>query len=336
MSLVVRKRGLLGNHIGSIISTEGNFSCLVSTAKESLFSGLSTIILRSATFNAATFNKDMRAKIVYNQNISKKKRIEAHHFIVNFISNSGDNKIKLLETIALCIVELQEKGIMAQGVIGPDGMGGKLYWHREYLEFIRNRKEDNAILEKELNEEFGAKSQGKFEFLKKMVEVCLENNSVITKPLKCNRSELFRRQSNIFCLNMILHFHLTHRYALEEFDNEKTSRLMAWIIPDFIQFCVKTVIDKFNPGFDTNLNTPGMLTQFYSEKLFEINNNYMTKKLASDGPDNIEGTLILQFARDIAGAAEVQELDQNFFDQVNNSYSSLNIKFYVLEFIDRK
>ena len=81
------------------------FMCVVTTAKNSLFEGLSTIVFSHA-------DGGMCAKLEYNDFLSKKLRQQLHTTVCEIIDAAGENGETLGSAVQASINKLQEKDFL--------------------------------------------------------------------------------------------------------------------------------------------------------------------------------------------------------------------------------
>jgi hypothetical protein len=85
-----------------------SFSCFISTAKDGFFQKQSMVIWDTSE---GFSNRQLAAKIVYNDLLDSNARLELHDTIIHAIDESGMNGITLLETLETVLLGLHREGI---------------------------------------------------------------------------------------------------------------------------------------------------------------------------------------------------------------------------------
>jgi|GEM_PF-1457548 hypothetical protein len=106
--MIIQERKALFGGRTTDIDTE-KFICVVTTAKESLMEGLSTIIW-SHSVNGEC------AKLLYNDFLSKASRQRLHHNICQIIDSEGESGTDLGCAIDEAIKELEKKDFLMTSV----------------------------------------------------------------------------------------------------------------------------------------------------------------------------------------------------------------------------
>jgi len=106
--MIIQERKALFGARTTDIDTD-KFVCVVTTAKESLMEGLSTIIW-SHSVNGEC------AKLLYNDFLSKASRQRLHHNICQTIDQAGDKGMNLGCAIDEAIKELEKKDFLKTSV----------------------------------------------------------------------------------------------------------------------------------------------------------------------------------------------------------------------------
>jgi len=106
--MIIQERKALFGGRTTDIDTE-KFVCVVTTAKESLMEGLSTIIWSHSVSGEC-------AKFIYNDFLSKASRQRLHHNICQIVDQSGESGVNLGCAIDEAIKELEKKDFLEIGV----------------------------------------------------------------------------------------------------------------------------------------------------------------------------------------------------------------------------
>jgi hypothetical protein len=85
-----------------------SFSCFISTAKEGIFQKQSMVIFDTT---GGFSNRQVAAKLVYNDRLDSKARLGLHDAIIHAIDESGMNGVSLLETLKKVFEGLHKEGI---------------------------------------------------------------------------------------------------------------------------------------------------------------------------------------------------------------------------------
>ncbi|MGD9686105.1 MAG: hypothetical protein AB7U43_03930 [Desulfobacter sp.] len=105
------KRAL--NSRATVISCE-SFYCVVSTAKEGFFSGLSTMI-------SATLHPDMQlracGKLIYSSSLGADERHQVHTYIISSIDEQGEAGHSLYDILEVIFRELKVEVLQAKQLI---------------------------------------------------------------------------------------------------------------------------------------------------------------------------------------------------------------------------
>jgi hypothetical protein len=105
--MILREYALsFGGRETDILSS--NFKCIVTTAKTSIFKGLSTIVAEGDF----AFGGAPRAKITYSRGVSSHERREVHDLIVARIDNAGEQGYSLRQAIQNVSKELQNNKVV--------------------------------------------------------------------------------------------------------------------------------------------------------------------------------------------------------------------------------
>ncbi|MHA1942307.1 MAG: hypothetical protein ACXACY_25420 [Candidatus Hodarchaeales archaeon] len=107
--IISENKGPFGAKV-SIVSND-LFTATISTAKEGLFKGLSTMVIDGRYPSGRPC-----AKITYTQSSRKKDRIQFHNLVVAGIDGGGDEGKELGECIQLVINYLKDKGVITEGI----------------------------------------------------------------------------------------------------------------------------------------------------------------------------------------------------------------------------
>jgi len=97
-------------HFGGKVATieTPTFSCFVSTAKDGFFKKQSLVIFDTTK---GFSNRQLAAKLVYNDLLDSNARLGLHDAIIHSIDESGMNGITLLNALQTLLVGLHEEGI---------------------------------------------------------------------------------------------------------------------------------------------------------------------------------------------------------------------------------
>jgi hypothetical protein len=91
----------------AIIDTP-SFSCFISTAKDGIFQKQSMVIWDTSE---GFSNRQLAAKIDYNNLLNSNARLELHDTIIHAIDESGMSGITLFETLETILMGLHREGI---------------------------------------------------------------------------------------------------------------------------------------------------------------------------------------------------------------------------------
>ncbi len=98
-----------GGKVTDIVTQE--FKCVVTTAKEGIFKGLSTMVAEVQGGQGRPC-----AKIIYAASTRKKDRLQFHTAIVVGIDEAGDNGLSLREAIDSVVTELKSRGAVSEAI----------------------------------------------------------------------------------------------------------------------------------------------------------------------------------------------------------------------------
>ena len=98
-----------GGRVTDIATDE--FTCVVSTAKEGLFKGLSTMVADVQAEGGRPC-----AKIVYARSTRKSDRLQYHEFLVGVLDDAGEQGFSLREAIDGVITELKSRGVVTEAM----------------------------------------------------------------------------------------------------------------------------------------------------------------------------------------------------------------------------
>jgi hypothetical protein len=85
-----------------------SFSCFISTAKDGFFRKQSLVILDET---GGLSDRQIAAKLVYNDALDSNARLELHDSIIHVIDASGMSGVSLLKTIVTLFEGLRKQGI---------------------------------------------------------------------------------------------------------------------------------------------------------------------------------------------------------------------------------
>jgi len=105
--IVQERKALFGGRVTDIDTD--NFVCVITTAKDSLMGGLSTLVWSHSVGG-------MCAKIEYHDFLSKQMRQRFHHVVSQVIDKSGDKGMSLGCAIDKAISELKNKDFVKSSI----------------------------------------------------------------------------------------------------------------------------------------------------------------------------------------------------------------------------
>ena len=109
MAILVNKKRPFGSKV-SIVETD-SFIVTISTAKEGIFKGLSTMITDGLYPTGRAC-----AKLIYTPSLLKKDRIKLHDLITETLNELGDDDYDLKTSIQAIIDNLKEKGVISEAI----------------------------------------------------------------------------------------------------------------------------------------------------------------------------------------------------------------------------
>ena len=98
-----------GGKVTDIVTEE--FTCVVSTAKEGVFKGLSTMVAEVQGGQGRPC-----AKIIYAGSTRKRDRLQFHEVLVGGLDEAGENGVPLREAIDSVVTELKSRGVVTQAI----------------------------------------------------------------------------------------------------------------------------------------------------------------------------------------------------------------------------
>lgn len=110
--IVFTKEGSFGSRVTAISGPNGAY--VISTAKEGIFQGLSTMI-HECTLEPLTAQRGV-AKIIYSKLVSKNDRYTLHEGIVEKLNLAIENEIDVSVALDAFLPALKNKGLVADFV----------------------------------------------------------------------------------------------------------------------------------------------------------------------------------------------------------------------------
>ena len=98
-----------GGKVTDIVTDE--FKCVVSTAKEGVFKGLSTMVAEVQGGEGRPC-----AKIIYAGSTRKWERLQFHDILVAGIDEAGENGFPLRDAIDSVVTELKSRGVVTEAI----------------------------------------------------------------------------------------------------------------------------------------------------------------------------------------------------------------------------
>lgn len=98
-----------GGKVTDIVTDE--FKCVVSTAKEGVLEGLSTMVAEVQAGGGRPC-----AKIIYARSTRKADRLQFHEALVAGIDEAGENGFPLREAIESVVTDLKSRGVVTEAI----------------------------------------------------------------------------------------------------------------------------------------------------------------------------------------------------------------------------